>query len=405
MNEHTRFLRKAVDGEGDVGQLAVWDDTRTLTGSDELRVDDNGWLLVKGQRVLTGSIVVGGGGGSAGGGDGEGTPGPPGPQGPEGPAGPQGAAGATGPAGSQGPKGDTGATGPAGATGATGPAGPQGEQGIQGLTGAQGPMGPQGPPGADGSPDTAAQVLAKLITVDGAGSGLDADLLDGQSSAFFAPVASPTFTGDPKAPTPTAGDNDTSIATTAFVTAAANLRVLKAGDTMTGLLTASGSTGAIANATPSPGLAVEGTAGAGNAAYLQFNRFGAFAALLGIDTDNRLKFGGYSLGAVAHVVHHEGNSPSTGNYFKFASGMMIVIGTGNNSGTDATAITFPVAFPTTCLGVVVTPEAAAQATTTLLGYFVYSKTTSSFLVSQRYAANGGTVGAAGNMFHYIAWGY
>jgi hypothetical protein len=35
-----------------------------------------------------------------------------------------------------------------------------------------------------------------------------------------APIASPTFTGDPKAPTPTVGDNDTSIATTAFVAAA-----------------------------------------------------------------------------------------------------------------------------------------------------------------------------------------
>jgi len=33
----------------------------------------------------------------------------------------------------------------------------------------------------------------------------------------YATLASPTFTGDPKAPTPTAGDNDTSIATTAFV--------------------------------------------------------------------------------------------------------------------------------------------------------------------------------------------
>jgi microcystin-dependent protein len=32
---------------------------------------------------------------------------------------------------------------------------------------------------------TAADVLAKLLTVDGAGSGLDADLLDGQSSAAF----------------------------------------------------------------------------------------------------------------------------------------------------------------------------------------------------------------------------
>jgi len=37
---------------------------------------------------------------------------------------------------------------------------------------------------------------------------------------LFAPINSPTFTGDPKAPTPTAGDNDTSIATTAFTTGA-----------------------------------------------------------------------------------------------------------------------------------------------------------------------------------------
>jgi hypothetical protein len=36
----------------------------------------------------------------------------------------------------------------------------------------------------------------------------------------LAPIASPTFTGNPTAPTPTAGDNDTSVATTAFVTAA-----------------------------------------------------------------------------------------------------------------------------------------------------------------------------------------
>lgn len=35
-----------------------------------------------------------------------------------------------------------------------------------------------------------------------------------------APLLSPTFTGNPAAPTPTAGDNDTSIATTAFVVAA-----------------------------------------------------------------------------------------------------------------------------------------------------------------------------------------
>jgi hypothetical protein len=38
--------------------------------------------------------------------------------------------------------------------------------------------------------------------------------------AALAPTDSPAFTGTPTAPTPTAGDNDTSIATTAFVTAA-----------------------------------------------------------------------------------------------------------------------------------------------------------------------------------------
>jgi len=37
------------------------------------------------------------------------------------------------------------------------------------------------------------------------------------SDADFASIASPTFTGDPKAPTPAVNDNDTSIATTAYV--------------------------------------------------------------------------------------------------------------------------------------------------------------------------------------------
>src|SRR6056300_795204 len=37
---------------------------------------------------------------------------------------------------------------------------------------------------------TAADVLTKIKTVDGAGSGLDADLLDGQSSAYYQPASS-----------------------------------------------------------------------------------------------------------------------------------------------------------------------------------------------------------------------
>jgi len=52
---------------------------------------------------------------------------------------------------------------------------------------------------------------------DGSGSGLDADLLDGQQGSYYAPKASPALTGNPTAPTQATGNNSTRIATTAFV--------------------------------------------------------------------------------------------------------------------------------------------------------------------------------------------
>jgi hypothetical protein len=54
----------------------------------------------------------------------------------------------------------------------------------------------------------------------GSGSGLNADLLDGYDSTYFAPIASPALTGTPTAPTAAAGTSSTQLATTAFVTAA-----------------------------------------------------------------------------------------------------------------------------------------------------------------------------------------
>jgi hypothetical protein len=66
---------------------------------------------------------------------------------------------------------------------------PQGAVGAQGATGADGSTGPVGPTGArgltgaDGSPDTPAQVLTKLAQVDGPGSGLDADTVDGADAS------------------------------------------------------------------------------------------------------------------------------------------------------------------------------------------------------------------------------
>lgn len=89
---------------------------------------------------------------------------------------------------------------------------------------------------------TAVDVLSKLLTVDGAGSNLDADKLDGQDGAYYlsrtnhtgtqaiatvnglqtaldlkAPLASPSLTGTPTAPTAAATTNTTQLSTTAFV--------------------------------------------------------------------------------------------------------------------------------------------------------------------------------------------
>jgi len=93
--------------------------------------------------------------------------------------GPAGPAGARGPAGPQGPQGNRGERG------AQGAAGPQGPQGVRGAAGGQGAQGEQGNQGAQGSPDTPAQVRAKIVQVDGAGSNIDSDLLDGMSSDAF----------------------------------------------------------------------------------------------------------------------------------------------------------------------------------------------------------------------------
>jgi len=64
------------------------------------------------------------------------------------------------------------------------------------------------------SPATIPNHATRKEYVDSAGAALQANI------DTKAPLASPVFTGNPTAPTPTAGDNDTSIATTAFVTAA-----------------------------------------------------------------------------------------------------------------------------------------------------------------------------------------
>lgn len=64
-----------------------------------------------------------------------------------------------------------------------------------------------------------------------------ATYMGAELGALFAPIANPTFTGDPKAPTPAQFDNDTSLATTEFVQRAlgnfASDRVVTSSQTLT----------------------------------------------------------------------------------------------------------------------------------------------------------------------------
>jgi hypothetical protein len=137
--------------------------------------------------------------------------------------------------------GQPGATGPQGATGAAGSAGPQGPTGPAGgvtsvgltlpaefnVTGS--PVTASGtlagawanqtankalmsPNGSTGTPSFRALAAADIPAIPESGvTNLTTDL------AAKAPLASPALTGTPTAPTATAGDNSTKIATTAFV--------------------------------------------------------------------------------------------------------------------------------------------------------------------------------------------
>jgi hypothetical protein len=122
--------------------------------------------------------------------------------------------------GEKGDKGDKGETGEQGVKGDKGDKGEQGEQGQQGIQGVKGDTGAtgangqdgksayqialdngfvgtqaewlaslkgdKGDTGASGANITAAEVLTKLKTVDGQNSGLDADMLDGHDTTYFA---------------------------------------------------------------------------------------------------------------------------------------------------------------------------------------------------------------------------
>jgi hypothetical protein len=126
-----------------------------------------------------------------------------------------------------------------------------------------------------------------------------------------------------------------------------------------------GNTAAFASANDTT-LSVRGTST--TAATMSFHRPGAYAANFGIDTDNVLKYGGWSAGTV-YPVYHGGNPPTAlsgsafsaaaNGYYKVASsGMVIQWGTMSGTGTHTTSysFTFPLTFPTACQSIAATTQ-------------------------------------------------
>jgi Collagen triple helix repeat (20 copies) len=298
--------------------------------------------------------------------------------------------GATGSQGPQGPQGDPGATGATGAPGADGAPGPKGDTGNTGPQGPQGDVGvataaaplnltgtalsidlsayaPLASPTFTGDPKAPTPLTADNDTSIATTAFVQANL------ASYAPLASPALTGNPTAPTPTAGDNDTSIATTAFVTTADALKVAKAGDTMSGALTVTSATASTSTATGA--IIVTGGVGVGGDVFASTMKVRQLATSGINETIN-----------VQKQDELSGTPTSSGNgYFRggTSGGSRFGIGAyddgaGNKQVKIETANSFYMAFGTPAtylriasLGSVVVGRGSAWSTTTTDGFFYF----------------------------------
>lgn len=198
-----------------------------------------------------------------------------------------------------------------------------------------------------------------------------ADYMEAELGALFAPIATPTFTGDPKAPTPPQFDNGTSLATTAFVQRALGNYAGQVSVSTSRSLLASES-GLIVNAygtitvtlPVSSGVPLAGasyqinnagsgivtvTAGAGDNLYGIGNATprtfvlgsGDSITVAYVGGTSWYAWGGLQLGASAAF----GSSRAADGYQKLPSGLIIQWGSATPS---ASTLNFPVAFPTAC---------------------------------------------------------
>ena len=218
---------------------------------------------------------------------------------------------------------------------------------------------------------TAATILARLLTVDGSGSGLDADMLDGLHASAFARLSGAVFGGDVNvqgaggayAGMNTNGDmtanrgNNTGIyyftnsgtrylyfngggfdlvggqlaINSAIAWNAGNdgagsgldadmldgldstAFVRTSGGTLTGAVFRFGNVENASMATRPQGETPLTAYGNGTGpAIMTFHRPGAHAAFFGIDTDNRLKYGGWSVGGAFEVWRADNDGSGSG---------------------------------------------------------------------------------------------
>ena len=147
----------------------------------------------------------------------------------------------------------------------------------------------------------------------------------------YAPKASPTFTGTPKAPTPAAGNNTTQIATTAFVKSAIAAVVGSAPgalDTLNELAEALGN---------DPNFATTVL----NALAAKQPLDNTLTNLSGKDVAGLLAYLG--LGEARYVIQRGANA--NGAWIRWSDGAIEVFGTGGSNDNGLAKVVYPIALP------------------------------------------------------------
>ena len=237
----------------------------------------------------------------------------------------------------------------------------------------------------------------------------------------LAPIASPTFTGDPKAPTPAQFDNDTSLATTAFVQRAlgsyAGSSNISAGGTIqqgdVGKVHVFGSTAArqviylpsLVGLPAGATIAIHGYGAfdytidpqggqdilARGTVLTSLPMKGADSAVLYKESDTRWVLIG---GTVQEAYSpRQASSLTTNGYQKLPSGLIVQWATISLAADTSSLLNFPIAFPTAALAIVGSRRADGSNAS-----YNFSINSATQLRAQNTA--GGTETA-----HYIAIGY